>query len=116
MKVTKEISNRLIKYVTNVTFRANPFDKRAKSTEEVLKRLNIARFKKANPKLTFTTDWVHTPDAPYMKFDFADGSNVEFTDDYVVDHHAQEIINEIWEKTTEIGYQFEMEGKNIDDL
>lgn len=54
-----------------------------------------------------------TPDAPTVKFTFVDGTNKEFNSK---DFLADEILMDVWRTVMKMDDDFEMEGKNVDDM
>ena len=59
---------------THVAFAA--FDRRARSTREVLRQVQAKRYIKANPNLKIAYEVHHRADAPTTRFHFIDGSEV----------------------------------------
>lgn len=73
------------------------------------------RLAKANPKMKVTPEVVMTIHPPLVNFFFVDGSKL----DYVIespDQHCQEILDEVWDHITDIDFQFEIDGKEIDSI
>ncbi len=62
-----------------------------------------------------TPEIVATIHPPVVNFFFVDGSKL----DYVIessDQHCQEILDEVWDHITDIDFQFEIDGKEIDSI
>eukprot|EP00804_Cyclotella_cryptica_P006555 CCRYP_012807-RA/>CCRYP_012807-RA protein AED:0.20 eAED:0.20 QI:354/1/1/1/0.33/0.25/4/1966/115 len=113
LKVTKEMSSHLIKYVRVIDVSFNPFDNRTRSAREVLRQVNIERFFRANPKLKVNPNILSTPHAPTVKFTFVDGTDKEF---HSRDFLADEMLMDVWRTVMKMDDDFEMEGKNVDDM
>ena len=76
MKLAKDVTTHLFKYVKVVDIRFNPFDGRSKSVKELLRQVQATRYSKANPKLEIKKAILATADAPFAHFQFVDGSEV----------------------------------------
>ena len=76
MKLAKDVTTHLFKYVKVVDIRFNPFDGRSKSVKELLRQVQATRYSKANPKLEIKKAVLATADAPFALFQFVDGSEV----------------------------------------
>ncbi|KAL3772591.1 hypothetical protein ACHAWO_003646 [Cyclotella atomus] len=113
LKVTKEMSSHLIKYVKRIDINFNPFDARTRSAREILRQMNIPRFYNSNPKLKVTPNMLATPDAPTVKFSFVDGTDKVFESSELL---ADEILTDVWRTVMKMDDDFEMEGKNVDDM
>lgn len=75
--------------------------------------MNIPRFYDANPKLKVNPNILSTPDSPTVKFSFVDGTDKSFNSHEFL---ANEILDEVWRTVMKMDDDFEMEGKNVDDL
>lgn len=75
--------------------------------------MNIPRFFDANPKLKVKPNVLATPDAPTVKFAFVDGTDKTFNSQ---EYLANEILDDVWRTVMKMDDDFEMEGKNVDDL
>ena len=89
------------------------FDARTRSAREVLRQANIQRFYDANPKLKINPNILATPDAPTVKFSFVDGSDKTFNSR---EYLADEMLMDVWRTVMKMDDDFEMEGKNVDDM
>ena len=76
MKLAKDVTTHLFKYVKVVDIRFNPFDGRAKSVKELLRQVQATRYSKANPNLKIEKQILATADAPFATFQFVDGTEV----------------------------------------
>ena len=76
MKLAKDVTTHLFKYVKVVDIRFNPFDGRSKSVKELLRQVQATRYSKANPNLEIKKAILATADAPFAHFQFVDGSEV----------------------------------------
>lgn len=76
MKLAKDVTTHLFKFVKVVDIRFNPFDGRSKSVKELLRQVQATRYSKANPKLEIKKAVLATADAPFAHFQFVDGSEV----------------------------------------
>ena len=156
LKITKEMSSHLIKYVRTVNFsfngefrlnipyfecvsagctsatipisdpdrsittrlthghpRQTAFDSRTRSAREVMRQFESDRFTRANPKLRVKADVHSRPTAPEVKVAFVDGTEVAFdSQEYI----AADMIMDIWRSAMKLDDEFEMEGKNVDDV
>ena len=54
-----------------------------------------------------------TPDGPSVKFTFVDGTKKEFDSK---DFLADEMLMDVWRTVMKMDDDFEMEGKNVDDM
>eukprot|EP00584_Thalassiosira_punctigera_P019327 CAMPEP_0172552606 /NCGR_PEP_ID=MMETSP1067-20121228/46299_1 /TAXON_ID=265564 ORGANISM="Thalassiosira punctigera, Strain Tpunct2005C2" /NCGR_SAMPLE_ID=MMETSP1067 /ASSEMBLY_ACC=CAM_ASM_000444 /LENGTH=115 /DNA_ID=CAMNT_0013340627 /DNA_START=92 /DNA_END=439 /DNA_ORIENTATION=- len=113
LKITKEMSSHLIKYVRSIDVAFNPFDMRTRSARELLREVNSERFLQANPKLKVNPDIHSKPNAPSVKFSFVDGTDVSFD---CREYLANEMLMDVWRTTMKMDDDFEMEGKNVDDM
>ncbi|KAL3827093.1 hypothetical protein ACHAXA_002328 [Cyclostephanos tholiformis] len=113
LKITKEMSSHLIKYVRKVEVSFNPFDMRTRSARELLRQVNSQRLLRANTKLKVNAIVQGRPDAPTVKFSFVDGSDISFDSR---EYLANEMLMEIWRKAMKMDDEFELEGKNVDDM
>mmetsp|Transcript_10022 Transcript_10022/g.21044 ORF Transcript_10022/g.21044 Transcript_10022/m.21044 type:complete len:116 (+) Transcript_10022:402-749(+) len=113
LKVNKELSSQLMKYVRNIDVSFNPFDSRTRSARELLRQVNIQRYRRANPKLKVNAHILSTPNAPTVKFHFVDGSDKIFdSKEYLVN----EMLEDVWRMAMKMDDDFELEGKNVDDM
>lgn len=75
--------------------------------------MQASRFRKANPKLAIKLDVHSRPTAPVAVFHFVDETTKEFeTEQSKVD----EMLFQVHLKAMQLDAEYEMEGKNIDDL
>jgi hypothetical protein len=91
------------------------FDIRSKPAREILRQLQADRFAKANPKMTLSPEILYTIQPPVVNFSFVDGSSLKYIIE-VPDQHCQEILDEVWDHITDIDYQFDIDGKEIDSI
>ncbi|KAL7539289.1 hypothetical protein ACHAWF_006366 [Thalassiosira exigua] len=113
LKITKDMSAHLIKYVRKVDVSFNPFDMRTRSARELLRQVNSQRILRANPKMKVIPNVHSKPDAPRAHFTFVDGTDMSFdTKDLLVN----EMLMEVWRTVMKMDDNFEMEGKNVDDM
>jgi hypothetical protein len=89
------------------------FDMRTRSARELLRQVNSQRLLRANTKLKVNAIIQGKPDAPTVKFSFVDGSDISFDSR---EYLANEMLMEIWRKTMKMDDDFELEGKNVDDM
>lgn len=68
---------------------------------------------KGNPKLKVNPRVNAKPDAPFVKFAFVDGTDMTFDSR---EYLASEMLMDVWRTTMKMDDDFEMEGKNVDDL
>mmetsp|Transcript_28924 Transcript_28924/g.42890 ORF Transcript_28924/g.42890 Transcript_28924/m.42890 type:complete len:116 (+) Transcript_28924:191-538(+) len=113
VRFTKEVTNKLIKYVTRIDIQFNPFDGRSKAAREMWRQMKAQRYYQANPKLSLDLKQVSTPVPPVVKFSFVDGSNMDFDCEQ---QHCKEMLHGVWEHARDMDFEFEMTDKNIDDL
>mmetsp|Transcript_1801 Transcript_1801/g.2593 ORF Transcript_1801/g.2593 Transcript_1801/m.2593 type:complete len:118 (+) Transcript_1801:80-433(+) len=113
LKITKDISTHLFKYVKNIDITFNPFDSRTRSARELLRQVQAQRFVKANPKLKIAANVVSTPNPPQVRFQFADDSEHLFDSQNFL---ANEMLDEVYLITNEMDIDYEIEGKSIDDM
>mmetsp|Transcript_3044 Transcript_3044/g.4697 ORF Transcript_3044/g.4697 Transcript_3044/m.4697 type:complete len:116 (-) Transcript_3044:1484-1831(-) len=113
LKVNKEMSTHLIKYVRTIDVSFNPFDNRTRSARELLRQMNATRYSRSNPKLKVTPIVSAKPDAPWVKFGFVDGTDKRFDSrEFLVD----EMLMDVWRVAMKMDDDFELEGKNVDDM
>ena len=76
-------------------------------------RLHAPRYKENNPRLQFDVDIHDRPTPPFLEFHFVDGTS------HIVNpttgKHALEILFDVHFQLTRVDYEYEVEGKNIDD-
>ncbi|KAL9190115.1 hypothetical protein ACHAXT_007326 [Thalassiosira profunda] len=113
LKITKDMSSHLIKYIRTVKVSFNPFDARTTSARELLRQIHSERMLACNPKLKVINDIHSKPNAPRIQFDFVDGSDMAFNTE---EFQVQEMMMDVWRTTMKIDDAFEMEGKNVDDV
>lgn len=53
------------------------------------------------------------PDAPWVKFAFVDGTDKKFDSR---EYLADEMLMDVWRVAMKMDDDFELEGKNVDDL
>lgn len=75
--------------------------------------MQSARFFKANPKLTITPLVVGTAQPPQIDFSFVDGSKIDFVVESP-EQHCKEMMDQVFDHITDIDFQFEIDGKEID--
>ena len=107
------MSSHLIKYVRKVDVSFNPFDMRTRSARELLRQINSQRLLRCNTKLKVNAIIQSMPDAPTVKFSFVDGSEITFDSR---EYLANDMLMDIWRKTMKMDDDFELEGKNVDDM
>ncbi|EED91920.1 predicted protein [Thalassiosira pseudonana CCMP1335] len=113
LKVTKDMSSHLIKYIRTVDISFNPFDMRTRSARELLRQINVDRYRRANPKLKIKTNILSTPHAPSVKFAFVDGTDKNFDSKEFL---ADEMLMDVWRTAMKMDDDFELEGKNVEDM
>ena len=107
------MSTHLIKYVRTIDVSFNPFDNRTRSARELLRQMNVERYLGSNPKLKVNTMVNSKPDAPWVKFAFVDGTDKKFDSR---EYLADEMLMDVWRVAMKMDDDFELEGKNVDDL
>jgi len=112
-KITKDMSSHLIKYVRKVDIHFNPFDNRTRSARELLRQVNSERLLKSNPRLKVNPIIHARPDAPRVQFTFVDGTDATFDSR---EYLASEMLTDVWRTLTKMDDDFELEGKNVDDM
>mmetsp|Transcript_8956 Transcript_8956/g.20825 ORF Transcript_8956/g.20825 Transcript_8956/m.20825 type:complete len:117 (-) Transcript_8956:85-435(-) len=113
LKITKEMSSHLIKYVRTVNFSFNAFDSRTRSAREVMRQFEAQRLVRANPKLKVKADVHSRPSAPEVKVSFVDGTDLTFdSQEYI----AADMLMDIWRAAMKLDDEFELEGKNVEDV
>mmetsp|Transcript_23181 Transcript_23181/g.33907 ORF Transcript_23181/g.33907 Transcript_23181/m.33907 type:complete len:114 (+) Transcript_23181:224-565(+) len=112
MKVTRDISTHLFKYVKRVDIRFNPFDDRTRSARELMRQVQAERFIKANPKLKINKNVVGTIDTPSVEFEFVDGTVKTFDSKEFL---AKEMLSEVYTTADNLDIEYELAGKSIDD-
>lgn len=110
-KFTKTVTSNLIRYVSTVDVKFNPFDMRTRSARELLRQVSSERFLKAHPKLKISTHVVATVDPPKVEFQFVDGTKKEFNSE---EYQVQEMMGEVFMQAEQMDNQYEMEGKSLD--
>ena len=86
---------------------------RTRSARELLRQVNSERLLRCNPKLKINPIIHSKPDAPSVKFSFVDGTDTSFdTREYL----ASEMLMDVWRKTMKMDDDFELEGKNVDEM
>lgn len=113
IKFTKEVSTHLFKYIRTIDISFNPFDSRTTSARELLRQVHAKRFGTANPKLKITTDIHNRPDAPKAVLSFVDDSQQVFD---TQENRADEMLFQVHLKLMQMDNEWEMSGKNIDEL
>uniref|UniRef100_A0A7S2REZ9 Large ribosomal subunit protein mL53 n=1 Tax=Eucampia antarctica TaxID=49252 RepID=A0A7S2REZ9_9STRA len=110
-KFTKAITANLIRYVSTVDVRFNPFDRRTRSARELLRQISSERFQKSHPKLKIATHILSTVDPPAVQFKFVDGTEKAFdSEEYLVN----EMMGEVFMMAEQLDNEYEMEGKSLD--
>ena len=89
------------------------FDMRTRSARELLRQVNSERFLRCNTKLKVNANITAKPDAPTVKFAFADGTDVSFES---TEYLANEMLMDVWRTAMKMDDDFELEGKNVDDM
>jgi len=79
LKITRKVSNHLIKYVKRVTIEYNPFDIRTTSARELLRQLQSNRFSQSNPKLQVNSTVSASLEPPKVEIEFVNGEKVRDT-------------------------------------
>mmetsp|Transcript_21738 Transcript_21738/g.60409 ORF Transcript_21738/g.60409 Transcript_21738/m.60409 type:complete len:119 (-) Transcript_21738:105-461(-) len=110
----KEMSTHLFKFVNKVKISFNPYDKRGTSAREIMDRLHAPRYTEANPRLKFELDVHQKATAPYVEFHFHDEQIFEVKPSYK--QHATDILFDVHLRLAELDAQYEIDGKNIDEL
>jgi len=91
------------------------FDIRSKPAKEVLRQMQSERFSSANPKMKVTPFVVGTPHSPVIDFSFIDGSQMNFVIDNP-EQHCKEMLDQVWQHTIDMDFQFEIDGKEIESF
>lgn len=112
LKISRNASTHLFKYISRVEVKFNPFDSRTRSARELLRQVQAERFVKANPKLKIMTNVVATADPPMVKFEFVDGTQRTYDSQQYV---AKEMMEDILLAANAIDIGYELEGKSVDD-
>ena len=86
---------------------------RTRSARELLRQINSQRLLRSNTKLKVNALIQAMPDAPTVKFSFVDGSEVTFDSR---EYLANEMLMDVWRKTMKMDDDFELEGKNVEDM
>lgn len=86
---------------------------RTRSARELLRQVNSQRLLQSNPKLKVNTNITSKPDPPSVKFVFVDKTDVSFDSK---EYLANEMLMDVWRTTMKMDDDFEMEGKNVDDM
>lgn len=86
---------------------------RTRSARELLRQVNSERFLRANPKLKVNPNIHAKPNAPTVKFSFVDETDVSFDSR---EYLAEEMLMDVWRKTMKMDDDFELGGKNVDDM
>ena len=107
------MSTHLIKYVRTIDVSFNPFDNRTRSARELLRQMNVERYLRSNPKLKVTAMVNSKPDAPWVKFGFVDGTDKKFDSR---EYLADEMLMDVWRVAMKMDDDFELEGKNVEDM
>jgi hypothetical protein len=89
------------------------FDNRTTSARELLRQVQASRFRKANPKLDIKLDVHSRPTPPTAVFQFIDETTKEFE---TAQSKVNEMMFQVHLKAMQLDAEYEMEGKNIDDL
>ena len=89
------------------------FDMRTRSARELLRQVNSERLLNSNPKLKVNPIIHSKPDAPKVKFTYVDGTDATFDSK---EYLAQEMLIDVWRTTMKMDDDFELEGKNVDDM
>ncbi|GFH50083.1 hypothetical protein CTEN210_06559 [Chaetoceros tenuissimus] len=111
LKLSREMTTHLFKYVKKVDIKFNPFDSRTKSARELLRQVQADRFKKANPKLKINAKVLGTVAPPSVSIEFVDGETRNYcSKDYI----AKEMLDDLYLVANNLDIQYELEGKNID--
>jgi hypothetical protein len=113
LTVTNSFLSNLFVFINIRLTMHTAFDARTRSARELFRQVNIERFFQANPKLKVNPDIHSLPDAPRVKFSFVDGTDKEFNS---VEFLADEMLMDVWRTVMKMDDDFEMEGKNVDDL
>lgn len=113
LKVTKEMSTHLIKYVRKIDVSFNPFDNRTRSARELLRQMNATRYSRSNPKLVVNPIVSSKPDAPWVKFGFVDGTEKRFDSRELL---VEDMLMDVWRVAMKMDDDFELEGKNVEDM
>lgn len=86
---------------------------RTRSARELLRQVNSERLLKSNPKLKVNPVIHAKPDAPKVTFTFVDGTDEIFDSR---EYLANEMLMDVWRKAMKMDDDFELEGKNVDDM
>eukprot|EP01083_Nonionella_stella_P145698 457047_1 len=112
LKITKDISSQLFKFVKRVDIKINPFDNRTRSARELMSQMKSERLSRANPKMNVNINIVGTADPPLVEFEFIDGSKKEFDSQGFL---ANEMLDEVYLFANSLDIEYELEGKTIDN-
>lgn len=112
IKFTKDVSTHLFKYVRTIDIKFNPFDARATSAKELVRRMKAPRFQKANPKLQVLVDVNQYPTAPSVNFKLANDTEMFFD---TQEHDIEDMMFQLHLALGQIDNQFELDGRNIDE-
>lgn len=86
---------------------------RTRSARELLRQINSQRLLRCNTKLKVNAIIQSMPDPPTVQFSFVDGSEITFDSR---EYLANDMLMDIWRKTMKMDDDFELEGKNVDDM
>lgn len=112
-KITKDMSSHLIKFVRKVDVSFNPFDMRTRSARELLRQVNSERLIASNSKLKVKANIQSSANPPSVTFTFVDGTDMKFDSR---EYLASEMLMDVWRKSMKMDDDFELEGKNVDDM
>mmetsp|Transcript_25456 Transcript_25456/g.38612 ORF Transcript_25456/g.38612 Transcript_25456/m.38612 type:complete len:118 (-) Transcript_25456:153-506(-) len=112
-KFTKEITSHLIKYVRMVDIRFNPLDRRSTAVREMWRQVSAERFLDSNPKLKIIAKTLPGVAPPSAKIEFVDGSEIDFSGET---YDCKEMLDHVFIKAQQLDIEFELEGKNIEEL
>lgn len=112
LKLTKDITTHLFKYVKKVDIQFNPFDSRTRSARELMRQVQAQRFVKANPKLKIGTHVVGTAEPPKVDFEFIDGTKKTYDSQ---NYQVKEILEDVFMTANNMDISYELEGKSVDD-
>mmetsp|Transcript_15993 Transcript_15993/g.23706 ORF Transcript_15993/g.23706 Transcript_15993/m.23706 type:complete len:115 (+) Transcript_15993:1505-1849(+) len=112
LKITKEMTTHLIKYVRNVNISFNPIDQRTKSARELLRQVQAPRYTESNPKLKINVEVRNTVEPPSVVFQFVDDSEMKFES---MKYKTRDIMFDVFLYSMNLDTTYELQGKSLDD-
>ena len=113
LRIPKQESARLFKYVTAVDIQFNPWDSKSNSARELWRRLTSKKLVKSNPNAIVKAITPSNILAPSAAIKYVDGSEriLDDTSGLTVD----DILSEMNIAAARIDNEWVLEGKDLDD-